>query len=94
MGVEPQRRRPGCALGPSQHGTRRDSLSAASRRKLGTMTIARALQFDEVERALGVQPFYHPLVGDLTLNYDVLDLPASWTSTPGEAPSVASGPDT
>jgi hypothetical protein len=24
----------------------------------------------------GVQPFHHPLVGDLTLNYDALELPA------------------
>jgi hypothetical protein len=24
----------------------------------------------------GTQPFHHPLVGDLTLNYDALELPA------------------
>ena len=24
----------------------------------------------------GVQPFHHPLVGDVTLNYDALELPA------------------
>ncbi|HZD68935.1 MAG TPA: helix-turn-helix transcriptional regulator [Actinomycetes bacterium] len=63
----------------------------------------------------GVQPFYHPLVGDLTLDYNALELPAdpaltivaytaelgspaqraldllaSRTSTPGEAPAVPS----
>jgi hypothetical protein len=24
----------------------------------------------------GMQPFHHPLVGDLTLNYDALEIPA------------------
>jgi transcriptional regulator with XRE-family HTH domain len=63
----------------------------------------------------GVQPFHHPLVGDLTLNYDAFELPAdpgqtivaysaepdspaqqaldllaSWTATPGDAPAVTS----
>jgi transcriptional regulator with XRE-family HTH domain len=63
----------------------------------------------------GVQPFHHPLVGDLTLDYDVLELPAdpgqtivaysaepgsparhalnllaSWTSTPDQAPAIPS----
>ena len=67
----------------------------------------------------GVQPFHHPLVGDLTLDYDVLELPAdpgqsivaygaepgsparealdllaSWTATPAQAPAVTSDPDT
>jgi transcriptional regulator with XRE-family HTH domain len=66
----------------------------------------------------GVQPFHHPLVGDLTLNYDALELPAdpgqtivaytadpdspaqqalnllaSWTATPGQAPAVTSDSD-
>jgi transcriptional regulator with XRE-family HTH domain len=38
----------------------------------------------------GVQPFHHPLVGDLTLNYDALELPAdpgqtiiAYTAEPG-----------
>lgn len=38
----------------------------------------------------GVQPFHHPLVGDLTLNYDALELPAdpgqtivAYTADPG-----------
>jgi transcriptional regulator with XRE-family HTH domain len=67
----------------------------------------------------GVQPFHHPLVGDLTLNYDALELPAdpgqtivaysaeagsparhaldllaSWTTTPDQAPAVTSDSDT
>ncbi|MGH3100475.1 MAG: transcriptional regulator, partial [Thermoleophilia bacterium] len=67
----------------------------------------------------GVQPFHHPLVGDLTLDYDVLELPAdpgqtivaygaepgsparhaldllaSWTSTPDQAPAIPSESDT
>jgi MmyB-like transcription regulator ligand binding domain len=25
----------------------------------------------------GILPFHHPLVGDLTLNYDVLEIPAN-----------------
>jgi transcriptional regulator with XRE-family HTH domain len=66
----------------------------------------------------GVQPFHHPLVGDLTLDYDVLELPAdpgltivaysaepgspaghaldllaSWTSTPDQAPAATAGTD-
>jgi hypothetical protein len=66
----------------------------------------------------GTQPFHHPLVGDLTLNYDALELPAdpgqtivaytaeagspaqqaldllaSWTTTPGEAPAVTTDSD-
>lgn len=66
----------------------------------------------------GTQPFHHPLVGDLTLDYDALELPAdpgqtivaysaepgsparhaldllaSWTSTPDQAPAVAPDPD-
>ncbi|HKO84954.1 MAG TPA: transcriptional regulator, partial [Actinomycetota bacterium] len=61
----------------------------------------------------GTQPFRHPLVGDLSLDYDVLELPAdpgltivaytaeagspaqqgldllaSWTSTPDQAPAA------
>jgi hypothetical protein len=60
----------------------------------------------------GMQPFHHPLVGDLTLNYDALEIPAdpgqtivaytaepdsasqqalnllaSWTPTPDQAPA-------
>jgi hypothetical protein len=38
----------------------------------------------------GVQPFHHPLVGDLTLSYDALELPAdpgqtisAYTAEPG-----------
>jgi hypothetical protein len=38
----------------------------------------------------GVQPFHHPLVGDLTLNYDALEIPAdpgltivAYTAEPG-----------
>jgi MmyB-like transcription regulator ligand binding domain len=38
----------------------------------------------------GTQPFHHPLVGDLTLDYDVLELPAdpglsivAYTADPG-----------
>jgi hypothetical protein len=67
----------------------------------------------------GVQPFRHPLVGELTLSYDALELPAdpgqtivaytaeagssaqqaldllaSWTSTPDQAPAVPSDSDT
>jgi hypothetical protein len=67
----------------------------------------------------GVQPFHHPLVGDLTLNYDALELPAdpgltivaytaeagspaqqaldllaSWTATPDQAPVITSDADT
>jgi transcriptional regulator with XRE-family HTH domain len=67
----------------------------------------------------GSQPFHHPLVGDLTLDYDALELPAdpgqtiiaytaepgspahqaldmlaSWTAAPGEAPSITSDSDT
>ena len=67
----------------------------------------------------GVQPFHHPLVGDLTLNYDALELPAdpgltmvaytaeagssaqhaldllaSWTSTPDQAPAITPDADT
>jgi transcriptional regulator with XRE-family HTH domain len=88
--------------------------------------LARARQLDEVERAhlvdyhrSGVQPFHHPLVGDLTPNYDALELPAdpgqtivahtaqpdspaphaldllaSWTLTPDQAPAVATDHDT
>jgi transcriptional regulator with XRE-family HTH domain len=66
----------------------------------------------------GVQPFHHPLVGDLTLNYDALELPAdpgqtivaytaeagspaqqaldllaSWTTTPDQAPAVTTDSD-
>jgi transcriptional regulator with XRE-family HTH domain len=66
----------------------------------------------------GTQPFHHPLAGDLTLDYDVLELPAdpglsivaytaepgsparhaldllaSWTSTPDQAPAVTSDSD-
>jgi transcriptional regulator with XRE-family HTH domain len=66
----------------------------------------------------GVQPFHHPLVGDLTLDYDVLELPAdpgltivaysaeagspaghaldllaSWTSIPDQAPAAATDTD-
>ncbi|HEX2156631.1 MAG TPA: helix-turn-helix transcriptional regulator [Actinomycetes bacterium] len=66
----------------------------------------------------GTQPFHHPLVGDLTLDYDALELPAdpgqtivaysaepgsparhaldllaSWTSTPDQAPALAPDPD-
>jgi transcriptional regulator with XRE-family HTH domain len=67
----------------------------------------------------GTQPFHHPLVGDLTLSYDALELPAdpgltivaytaepgspaqqaldllaSWTSTPDQAPAIAPDADT
>jgi hypothetical protein len=67
----------------------------------------------------GTQPFHHPLVGDLTLDYDALELPAdpgqtivaytaepatparhaldllaSWTSTPDQAPAVTTDHDT
>ena len=66
----------------------------------------------------GTQPFHHPLAGDLTLDYDVLELPAdpglsivaytaepgsparhaldllaSWSSTPDQAPAVTSDSD-
>jgi transcriptional regulator with XRE-family HTH domain len=66
----------------------------------------------------GTQPFHHPLVGDLTLDYDALELPAdpgltivaytaqpgspaqqaldllaSWTSAPDQAPAVTADPD-
>ena len=66
----------------------------------------------------GAQPFHHPLVGDLTLDYEVLELPAdpglsivaysaeagsparhaldllaSWTSTPDQAPAATAGTD-
>jgi transcriptional regulator with XRE-family HTH domain len=66
----------------------------------------------------GVQPFHHPLVGDLTLDYDALELPAdpgltivaysaepgsparhaldllaSWTSTPDQAPAAIADTD-
>jgi len=66
----------------------------------------------------GTQPFHHPLVGDLTLDYDALELPAdpgltivaysadrgspsrqaldllaSWTSTPDQAPAVTTDTD-
>jgi transcriptional regulator with XRE-family HTH domain len=66
----------------------------------------------------GTQPFHHPLVGDLTLDYDALELPAdpgqtivaytaepatparhaldllaSWTSTPDQAPAVTTDHD-
>jgi transcriptional regulator with XRE-family HTH domain len=39
----------------------------------------------------GTQPFHHPLVGDLTLNYDVLELPAD----PGQSiVAYTADPDT
>ena len=66
----------------------------------------------------GTQPFHHPLVGDLTLDYDALELPAdpglsiiaytaepgspsrqaldllaSWTATPDQAPAVTAESD-
>jgi transcriptional regulator with XRE-family HTH domain len=66
----------------------------------------------------GAQPFHHPLVGDLTFDYDVLELPAdpglsivaysaeagsparhaldllaSWTSTPDQAPATTAATD-
>jgi hypothetical protein len=44
----------------------------------------------------GTQPFHHPLVGDLTLNYDTLELPAdpgqtivAYTAEPGTADQQA-----
>jgi MmyB-like transcription regulator ligand binding domain len=67
----------------------------------------------------GAQPFHHSLVGDLTLDYNALELPAdpgltivaytadpgspaqqvldllaSWASTPDQAPAVTADPDT
>lgn len=37
---------------------------------------------------MGLSPFHHPIAGDLTLNYDVLEIPAD----PGQAVVAHSAP--
>jgi MmyB-like transcription regulator ligand binding domain len=51
---------------------------------------ARWAAHDVKDYRSGVQPFHHPLVGDLTLNYDALEIPAdpgltivAYTTEPG-----------